>query len=709
MESLENFKLRVPDRVYSALASKIAGLLPPQVLAIEAGLFKGKSILVSAPTASGKTLVGEMAALNAIYSGKKVIYVAPLKALLSEKYEEFSKDYPGIKTTISMGDLTENDVNLDKSDMIFVSTEKLDSLLRNSSKGIVNVGCVIYDEIHLLGDPERGPALEFVISLNKRLYPKAQIIGLSATIGNSDEIAAWLGSELVKTDFRPVKLEKKIYFDKELVNGKKERVDNVDDPLLNIVIHLLKNRKQALVFSQTKKTAVSNAKSISQSVEKSLSEQEKKELKKLSADILHALDSPTTQCRELSDLVLKGVAFHHAGLVYKQRKLVEQSFRQGLIKFIVSTPTLALGVNLPANTVVISLIYRYGASRMELLPAMEVAQMSGRAGRPKYDKEGTSIIIARTEKELEIIRDRYIDGDIEPVESGFNNEASLRKYILALVCFEPRISVKDLTDFFDSTFYGSKDFAFSYRVKEVLDFLVDKNFIEKTGSSLEPTDIGRLINRLYLDPYTGLLFLGFLEKMKKGIEYDDFRALHIIFCSQEFKFIRISQSEAAKYEEDSFSMSLHLDESLVPYDRYIAAIKMARVMEEWISEKKEAFIEEEYGVLPGEFYGLIENARWLLYALRELARFSGVKASEFSKLSVRVTHGIKEELLPLISLPNIGRVRARRLYANGMKSESDIKSSSQERLVKLLGQAVGTDLYKYLHKDDVQPTLKDVV
>ena len=197
MESLENFKLRVPDRVYSALASKIAGLLPPQILAIEAGLFKGKSILVSAPTASGKTLVGEMAALNAIYSGKKVIYVAPLKALLSEKYEEFSKDYPGIKTTISMGDLTENDVNLDKSDMIFVSTEKLDSLLRNSSKGIVNVGCVIYDEIHLLGDPERGPALEFVISLNKRLYPKAQIIGLSATIGNSDEIAAWLGSELV--------------------------------------------------------------------------------------------------------------------------------------------------------------------------------------------------------------------------------------------------------------------------------------------------------------------------------------------------------------------------------------------------------------------------------------------------------------------------------------------------------------------------------
>ena len=344
MERLENFKLRVPNRVYSALASKIAGLLLPQILAIEAGLFKGKSILVSAPTASGKTLVGEMAALNAIYSGKKVIYVAPLKALLSEKYEEFSKDYPGIKTTISMGDLTENDVNLDKSDMIFVSTEKLDSLLRNSSKGIVNVGCVIYDEIHLLGDPERGPALEFVISLNKRLYPKAQIIGLSATIGNSDEIAAWLGSELVKTDFRPVKLEKKIYFDKELVNGKKERVDNVDDPLLNIVIHLLKNRKQALVFSQTKKTAVSNAKSISQSVEKSLSEEEKKELKKLSADILYALDSPTTQCRELSDLVLKGVAFHHAGLVYKQRKLVEQSFRQGLIKFIVSTPTLALGV-----------------------------------------------------------------------------------------------------------------------------------------------------------------------------------------------------------------------------------------------------------------------------------------------------------------------------------------------------------------------------
>ena len=132
-------------------------------------------------------------------------------------------------------------------------------------------------------------------------------------------------------------------------------------------------------------------------------------------------------------------------------------------------------------------------------------------------------------------------------------------------------------------------------------------------------------------------------------------------------------------------------------------------MYEWISEKKEAFIEEEYGILPGEFYGLLENSKWLLFALRELARFYGVKPSDFSKLSIRVMHGIKEELLPLISMPGIGRVRARRLYSNGLKSESEVKSASRERLVALLGSAVGNNLYTYFHKDDMQPTLKGMI
>ncbi|MCL4406605.1 DEAD/DEAH box helicase, partial [Candidatus Parvarchaeota archaeon] len=188
MEPLEKFRDSIPQEIYSRISGRIKELLPPQSLAVEAGLFKGKNILVSSPTASGKTLVGEMAALNAIFNKKKVIYVAPMKALLSEKYEDFTNDYPGFRAAISTGDLTESDIQLNDYDIIFVSTEKLDSILRSSAKNIVNVGCIIYDEIHLLGDPERGPALEFVITLNKRLYPKAQIIGLSATIGNSDEI-----------------------------------------------------------------------------------------------------------------------------------------------------------------------------------------------------------------------------------------------------------------------------------------------------------------------------------------------------------------------------------------------------------------------------------------------------------------------------------------------------------------------------------------
>jgi helicase len=696
----------IPTEVYEKIKGKITEFMPPQEEAIKKGLFKGENMVVSSPTASGKTLIAEMAILNSLSQKKKAIYVAPMRALISEKFDDFKKDYPDIKAALSMGDYNEKDSNLSSYDVIFVSTEKLDSLLRHPNNSYLgNIGCIIYDEIHLLLDSERGPTLEFLITLNKKIFASAQIIGLSATISNGEDIARWLGGKLVKSDFRPVKLLKKIYFEGELINGKKEEINNVEDPLINLVIDLIKRQKQALVFSQTKKSTISNAKLIANVVGPKLTYEEKKGLNKLAGNILSVLERPTSQCEEISNLVKNGVAFHHAGLVNKQRKLIEEGFRAGLIKFIVATPTLAMGVNLPANTVIISSVYRYGVYGSEPLPALEIEQMLGRAGRPKYDKEGTAIVIARNNRDLEFIKNKYFEGELEPIVSRFNNEIAIRRYTLALVDLGFYGSRKAVLAFFKGLFINHFDVDITDKIEDAIDFLLEHSFVSEEGGKLETTRLGKLINALYLDPYTGIIFIKFIEKTKEKGEMDVFSVLHLLFCTEEFKFIRISQSEFQKYEEESYGLNLLADQNLIEYERFISAIKMAHIVNDWLEEKSEKELEEEYKVLPGEFYVTLEALRWLVYALKELSRALGGKSNELMKIATRIRYGIKEELLPLVSIPEIGRVRARRLYSYGFKTISGLKAAEMSRLSQILGSKIAEKVYYYLHDKEVQRKL----
>ena len=701
MENLSDFKEQIPEEIYRNLSGKIEFLMPPQAEAVRKGLFSNKNLVISAPTASGKTLIAEMAILNAFSSGKKSIYLAPLRALISEKYEEFSKEHGNIKSLLSIGDFNEKDYNIDRYDVIFASTEKFDSIIRNSLHRIGNVGCIVYDEVHMLSDIGRGPTLEFLITLNRLLFPDAQTIGLSATIGNADELAEWLSAELVKSDFRPVKLSRKKYLEGKLINGKEEKINSgYDDPLSNIAAWLFKNGKQALVFSQNKRSVVANAKTISALIGGRLSAEDRGKLLPVSKEILHVLDRPTSQCEILSELVKNGVAFHHAGLVNRQRKMVEENFKKGLIKFIVATPTLSMGVNLPANTVIINSIRRYGDYGMELLPAIEIEQMMGRAGRPKYDREGTAIIVARNEGELEIIDEKYFSGQIEPVTSKFNSEIAIRKYTLNLFCLGIYNNEDRISDFFDETFMKFSGIDVYDKIDDAVSFLKENNFLTEEAGRISVSRMGKLVNSLYIDPLTGSLFIKFIEKIKKKGNTDELDILHVLFCSEEFRNIRTNQKEFQKYEEESYELDLSADENIVDYDRFISAIKLAHVMQDWISEKGEKYMEEEYSLLPGEFYNILENTKWLIYSLKEISRVLGLRRRDITEMEIRLRNGIKQELIPLVSVPEIGRVRARKLYTAGITSLKALKEQGIERLAALLGRGTAQKVYAYLHKNE---------
>ncbi|MEK6941263.1 MAG: DEAD/DEAH box helicase, partial [archaeon] len=359
-------------------ANKFVQFNPMQQKALDAGIF-GESVVVSAPTASGKTIIAELCALNSILDNKKkVIYTCPLRALAAEHYSDFKKKYSkqfGIRMAISTGDFDSSSSYLQNYDLIFTTYEKLQSLLRHKAAWINSVGLIIIDEIHEL-DSDRGPVIEVSITQLRQINPAIQFLGLSATIPNAKEISGWLSAKLVESDYRPVKLVEGVLFDGVLDFGAKQNeIERKKDSLTTIVFDTLKKQKQALVFANTRKRSEGMAKNLSALTEKSLSAAEKGALEKASQKILHALESPTEQCEALSRAVKNGCAFHNAGLMQKQREIVEGLFRSGLLKIVCSTPTLAAGINMPAYRVVIPSLYRYTAFGNQRIPVREYKQM----------------------------------------------------------------------------------------------------------------------------------------------------------------------------------------------------------------------------------------------------------------------------------------------------------------------------------------------
>jgi helicase len=233
-------------------SKKVSSLRPPQELSLKAGVLDKKSLVISSPTSSGKTLVAEFAMIKHFEDKGKTLYVVPLKSLASEKYEDLKDKYSkyGLKTALSIGDLDELDNYLAGYDVIITTSEKADSLLRHNAQFIRGLTCVVIDEVHLIDEASRGPTLEILITRLKELLPNAQFLALSATINNDSEISEWLNASLVKSNYRPVKLYEGVLLDKRLYFKDKEvTLEGKGRDEAAITIDTLKMNKQ--VFSSS--------------------------------------------------------------------------------------------------------------------------------------------------------------------------------------------------------------------------------------------------------------------------------------------------------------------------------------------------------------------------------------------------------------------------------------------------------------------------
>jgi helicase len=218
IKTVQDLEGKVHHKLYKILATmKFKDLRPSQIKSLNSGLLDGKNLLVCTPTGSGKTLIAEIAAMHNVYNNiGKAIYIVPLKSLATEKYQLFREKYPDRKTALSIGDTDSSDTHLATYDIIVCTAEKLDSLIRHKAPWLRDVKVVVIDEIHLLNDSGRGPTLEILITILRHVLKNIQIIGLSATIGNPQELADWLDANLVEDSWRPVTLHHGTYLDGEI-------------------------------------------------------------------------------------------------------------------------------------------------------------------------------------------------------------------------------------------------------------------------------------------------------------------------------------------------------------------------------------------------------------------------------------------------------------------------------------------------------------
>jgi helicase len=707
-------ELPIPDSVKAVVAK--AGydtLYPPQEDAIKAGVLDGKNLVLASPTASGKTLVAELTVLKSILEHDgKALYLTPLRALASEKFEDFQKyaeieKSPGrkVRVAITSGDYDSSDLHLSNYDVIISTNEKADSLLRHRSPWIADVTVVVADEIHLITEADRGPTLEVVLTRLLKINPKLQIIALSATIKNATEIGEWLQAAQITTDWRPVPLREGVYYDGQIQfkDGSSRAIPHSEaNPIFETALDVIRDGGQVLIFAETRRMAVEMGKKAAALLRRSLPKPDRRGLENIAQRIL-STGERTRLGETLAEQVLSGVGFHHAGLPGGHRRIVEESFKSGRLKILSATPTVAAGVNLPARTVIISSYERYepGYGRYPI-SVLEYKQMCGRAGRPRYDKFGEAILFARTEDEQDYLLKNYPLAEPERIWSKLGAEKVLRPHVLATVATRFATTEDGLERFFAKTFY-----AFQYDPKmikgklgDILSFLHREQMVEFAGEELKATRFGRRVSELYIDPVSAVILRDGLYTRAKHVT--DVSFLHLISRTPDISpklYPRRGEDEMldlfAKEHQDEYMCEVpeyYGDTNGITYEEFLAEIKCARVMYEWINETSEDGILEVHRVEPGDILRMVDTSRWLLHATYQLAELFGHKdlLSQTYELQIRCAKGVKSELVPLVELDGVGRIRARSLFNAGYRTMDDLKHASVTDLmnVPLIGPSL---------------------
>ena len=633
---------------------------PAQKAVIESGyLDNDENYIISIPTASGKTVLGVLAALKVLLKGGKVVYAVPLISLQNEKYKEFKVfEKFGFK-------VGKHPSRADIAVMVF---ESFDALTRFSRNVLNEIDLLILDEFHMIGDYSRGPTIECAITRIKEHNPGIRIIALSATLQNMDEMAHWLEAEVVTHDYRPVPLHKEVLCAEEF--GTKDK----NNMVFKILNDSLNESSQMLTFVSTRRFTESLAQNMSKKISKYIPDGKREIFNNIAEDILDVPrrnnTQPTEVCYKLADCVKNGIAFHHAGLFDKQKEIIEEEFVNGNLLMITATPSLMYGVNLPSKNVVIRDYTRWTDQGQTNLPVFDYVQMSGRAGRPGFDTEGYSYLLAKTYDEAFNLDEYYVHGEIEVTNSKLiDNEDAVLKQIITQVSSGFAKDMDELVDFFNKTFYGFQishtyntmslgfsDESIKYEISSALEYLVQNGIIRITPSGLQTTPLGTLISRNNYEVKTAVKLKDYSTMMG-----DNFNPGSLIYeISKTHDMPKINTKFRANKDNIKEVLSKNgVFISFVSNNESTAASLL-----EWINERKEYEIENYLKVYAASTRRASYEASNLVKYFYDICDVLGNYKflNEIDKLASRLYYGVKEELIPLVvGIKRLGRQRARTL------------------------------------------------
>ena len=820
MVDLEVFQ--IDERLKKMLRENwgISQLFPPQARALPNSL-DGRNLMLAIPTASGKSLVAHITMAHRLsndLNGMRGVYIVPLKALASEKFRELSEICKSVDLNVRLNIKKKSSENnfAEDSDVLVCTSEKLDSMLRSNPSLMDDIGIVVADEFHLLQEPNRGPTLEILLSRIRHRVESAQILALSATVGNADDLAEWLDADLVKSEWRPIALYSGTltgldirYHSVESPGGdfslpESKRLDGgVNKNLHSVLDDTTEIKKQMLVFVASRSSAQKEARELSKHVKSKLDSGGHNFSDSIieswgeMANSLSAREGVSATAKALANAVRGGVGFHHAGLTSSQRRVIEEGFRSGNLLCIVATPTLAQGVNLPASRVVVRDTRRWStvAARSMPLPVMEVRQMMGRAGRPGFDEFGESFLVSKSKQDEVSLIDLYLKGEPEDVTSKLANpgaqnaeeDGALLAHILSIVATAGIDDRDAISRFLSKTFLSSQMNAetLEARTDDVLYWLCENGMIERKGESKQvenriketkttereedwqdempswansataipgldlipkeeeprrltprrgpaifgfkkasmyepsdyfipepaamtyaPTQLGARVSRLYLNPISGRIIQDGLRKAIGIISGEDkigqvspLSLLHLASCTPDFLPLWPRKNDYGAIQEalhgrerEFLSMPTDLEEE--------RRMKGALVVNSWMDEDSLDSIENDWGVQAGDLRSRVELIEWLLYAMRrilseddDLARMDrGAHKTLYESIDEvhrRVRYGCKADILGLVAIRGVGRVRAREMSDTlGVNDASDlavITDRDKSRLSDLRG------------------------
>lgn len=609
--------LPLPEPVVSAYRDRgITSLFPPQRDAVDAGLLSGADIVAAVPTASGKTLLAELGMLT---TDGLALYVVPLRALAHEKAATFAA-LPDTEVVVAAGDVTSDVSSVGDADIVVATSEKINAVLRTGPDWVSNLDCVVVDEFHLLGDPDRGPTLEMTVATLRELHPDIQTIALSATVANADVLADWLSAHLVATEWRPVDLRRGIAVDEYLTyeDGSRSPVGgDAGDPVTpRLVADAVSGDGQCLVFVHSRRAAEALAEDLADcdvATETGLGE-----------TVRGTAETPTGT--DLATVADHGVGFHHAGLRHTHRTAIEDGFRTGTLDVVCATPTLAAGVNLPARRVVVRDHRRYTGDGWTPLPVLDVHQMFGRAGRPGLDPVGEAILVAESNEQARALEDRYLDGEPEPVTSSLATQDALRTHVLGAVAGGFADTRTGLLDVLGGTFYAFEaDEGTLVDVADlVLDDLAGDGMLER-DEGLAVTGLGRTVAEQFIDPHTGASFVAELDAFDDVAAVTKRTVLEVACNTGDVEGFylgnddhgpthRYARRHASEFVTDPQSLGME-------YAEWLRAVKTVRVFAEYLDGESEATLTERHGIGPGDLRVTGERVTWVVGALAAVADY----------------------------------------------------------------------------------------